>query len=353
MIKRRAVLLIDTDPKQSSFAAPPGESHRKIKGSPQRHYRKRRFAIALLLSACQRSPGANGDLLQAHGSAGYGGEQAALASDASVALRAYAAEATADLDAAPVPCEVGGKIIPYGTRAPAGDGCNGCTCTSRGWLCTLKGCPDPHPRPCGGDDEDLCGDDSTHYCAFPDGARCGASRASAKGVCKSRPSDCTEERAPVCGCDRKTYTNRCWAAHGGTAVLHAGPCSGKGHSCVVHNVSYMDGDTRVPAADGCNTCTCTDGKLACSKRSCPAPSVCGGFTGKHCAEDEYCAYVSGEGCGANDVTSTCRPRPNQCERLAMWVCGCDGTAYMNPCQAARHGVGYGSRDSCDLTRSPY
>jgi hypothetical protein len=45
--------------------------------------------------------------------------------------------------------------------------------------------------------------------------------------------------------------------------------------CRVGDRVYEDGDTSVPARDGCNTCTCNDGRLVeCTARACPDDGAC-------------------------------------------------------------------------------
>ncbi len=44
------------------------------------------------------------------------------------------------------------------------------------------------------------------------------------GRCDSRPDVCPENFAPVCGCDRRTYPNACYAAHSGVNVFEQGEC---------------------------------------------------------------------------------------------------------------------------------
>jgi hypothetical protein len=65
--------------------------------------------------------------------------------------------------------------------------------------------------------------------------------------------------------------------------------------------------------------------------------LCGGIAGIECGDDEYCDY-EGDDCGGNDTTGVCQPRPAECEPERDTVCGCDGEAYDNKCEAARAGT---------------
>ncbi len=74
---------------------------------------------------------------------------------------------------------------------------------------------------CGGITGAAC--PANQFCDHAEGTRCGSGDQG--GVCRPRPEMCTEEHAPVCGCDGRTYSNACAANRDGVDVGHTGECA--------------------------------------------------------------------------------------------------------------------------------
>jgi hypothetical protein len=87
----------------------------------------------------------------------------------------------------------------------------------------------------------------------------------------------------------------------------------------------------------CNTCICGEnGEAGCTKIGCEPPAQsCGGDSpeGGQCSDSEFCSYAPEAICGRADATGTCQPRPEICDVLSGFVCGCNGESYLNACHA--------------------
>jgi hypothetical protein len=151
------------------------------------------------------------------------------------------------------------------------------------------------------------------YCHFKDG-EC-RTIADVGGVCASKPTVCTADFAPVCGCDNKTYSNSCAAATAGVSVGATSACN-----------AQPDAGTKTDAA--------------------PTGKACGGIAGVGCPTGEFCRYPTGQ-CQIADNQGQCTPKAQACTAVVgQQVCGCDGKTYNDECAAAAAGVSLKSTGVC-------
>ena len=182
-----------------------------------------------------------------------------------------------------------------------------------------------------------------------DGACCDPASPSSAGACVQRPSVLTCSTQPtgeVCGCDGRTYANRCYAAAAGVTVDFDGPCPPP-PACP--GDCYPD---QVDTACGSQV-RCVERPETCSEEVLPVCG-CNGVT----YQNECLALQAGTGvwmngpcpCGRSTTCNfpdqvcsrcgreTCIDRPDNCTDDILPVCGCDGRTYPNECVALQHGV---------------
>ncbi len=97
---------------------------------------------------------------------------------------------------------------------------------------------------CGGETNQPCGSDQ--FCDYAPSALCGASLQT--GLCKPRPTTCTDDCPGTCGCDGKFYCNDCMAQMSGVDESPDKSC-----------LSSADAGTDAPSADGATGDAAADG----------------------------------------------------------------------------------------------
>lgn len=195
--------------------------------------------------------------------------------------------------------------------------------------------PGAAKSPCGSSPPMPC--DPGLYCKYELGSFCGVDGET--GICEPRSTQCSDEYAPVCGCDGRTHLNPCRADRIGVSIEHAGHCKNPQNSEI----------------------------------------LCDGSGDFNCSADQYCDYAPETKCGQTQAQGVCKFRRDYCRDMdadddvdededeetlgddaqkstsdrarvsrlgASMVCGCDNVSYASACFAAIRGISIAHHGAC-------
>lgn len=195
-------------------------------------------------------------------------------------------------------CDLGGKHYAINQGFPSADGCNSCSCTQSGIVCTDRACVG------------YGGSGGVGGTAGTGGSGGTGGTAGTGGI------------GGIGG-----GGNQCNASVGCLQV----PCA------------CLDEDADGQCDNHCPSYECINGQ--CVDVS-PEPVTCGGLLGTACPNGEYCKFLPSTRCGSGDQTGECTQKPEACDDIYSPVCGCDGKTYSSGCSASAAGVSVKATGEC-------
>lgn len=207
------------------------------------------------------------------------------------------------------------------------------------------------------------------------------------------------EYAPVCGCDKKTYGNRCGAFGAGQSYRFVGECEnppqaqqqpsqqppqplapedvsgpavqqkeeGRGRRLGWTDVSSLfaasadllsfrcrpegEGDKQPAAAPMPANEEGAAGAAAAVLGGETTRVRCGSRGLPPCEDGFFCEFVDGL-CGETDTGGFCSKPPLGCPKIYRPACGCDGVTYSNACMARSQGVSIRHEGDCASQDGP-